>query len=352
MKKINILYMLMIAVLFSFSNQLKAQNMENSLNAKQQKIVTIAANTAIGNLDILKKELNAGLDAGLTIKQIKEVLVQMYAYAGFPRSLQGINTFMAVLDERKAKGINDLEGAEASPITDTRDKYTRGREVLEKLTLTNQKNITGANAFAPAIDTYLKEHLFADIFERDILTYFERELATISALTAMQGVDPMLQSHRNMGKNVGITHTQLEQIATIIDSSFSNSLFPKGERNNPAYFTGEVYLQPLVGQDESDGYYSAGSVTFMPGARTHWHTHPSVQTLIVTEGEGWYQERGKEAIKLQKSSVIPIPVGVEHWHGASKNSKLVHIAITNFKDGSAVTWMTPVNDEEYAEVNK
>lgn len=190
--------------------------MENNLNLKQQKIVTITANTAIGNLNALKVELNAGLDAGLTVSQIKEILVQMYAYAGFPRSLQGINTFMSVIDDRKSKGVNDSEGAEASPITDTRDKYTRGREILENLTLTDQKNITGANAFAPAIDTYLKEHLFADIFERDVLTYLERELATISALAAMTGVDPMLQSHMNMGMNVGLTEPQLRQVISII----------------------------------------------------------------------------------------------------------------------------------------
>lgn len=127
-------------------------------------------------------------------------------------------------------------------------------------------------------------------------------------------------------------------------------LFPRGEPNDPNYFTGEVYLYMIVNPDKTDNYYSAGSVTFMPGARTNWHTHPSVQTLIVTEGEGWYQEKGKEAVKLEKGSVIPIPVGVEHWHGASAGSKLVHIAITNLKDGSAVTWMTPVTDEEYNSV--
>lgn len=355
MKKMNKIYITMIAALSLLSpgNHLKAQDMSNTLTPQQQKIVTIAANTAVGNLEVLKTELNAGLDAGLTINQITEVLVQMYAYAGFPRSLQGINTFMTVLNERKAKGITDPEGADASPVTDTRNKYTRGREVLEKLTLTDQKTIAGANAFAPAIDTYLKEHLFADIFERDVLTYTERELATISALSAMEGVEPMLQSHRNMGRNVGISNAQLEQVTTIIDTSVRNhnSLFPLGEPNNPDYFTGEVYLQPLVSQEQSDGYYSAGSVTFMSGARTNWHTHPSVQTLIVTEGQGWYQERDKEAVRLQKGSVIPIPVGVEHWHGAAKDSKLVHIAITNFKDNSAVTWLGRVTDDEYNSVH-
>lgn len=354
MKRICIVFTAVITAFLLQSNHLKAQDMENNLNAQQQKIVTIAAYTATGDLDQLKTALNAGLDAGLTVNQIKEILVQLYAYGGFPRSLQGINTFMAVLNDRKAKGITDMEGKEASPITDNRDKYSRGREVLETLTRTDQKNITGANAFAPAIDMFLKEHLFADIFERDVLTYFERELVTISALSAMQGVEPMLQSHKNMGRNVGITESQLEHVAAIIAAikeHTENSLFPVGEPNDPAYFTGEVYLQLLVGQNESDGYYSAGSVTFMPGARTNWHTHPSVQTLIVIEGDGWYQERGKEAVKLQKGSVIPIPVGVEHWHGASKGAKLVHIAITNFKDNSAVTWMTPVTDAEYNNVH-
>lgn len=127
-----------------------------------------------------------------------------------------------------------------------------------------------------------------------------------------------------------------------------NTVFPKGEPNNSSYFTGEAYLYPIVDREQTDGYYSAGSVTFMPGARTYWHTHPSVQVLVVTEGRGWYQERGKEAVKLQKGSVIPIPVDVEHWHGAAADAKLVHIHITNYKDDGLVTWMNPVTDEQYA----
>lgn len=116
-----------------------------------------------------------------------------------------------------------------------------------------------------------------------------------------------------------------------------NTIFPKGVPNNPSYFTSEAYLYPMVDKDQTDGYYSAGSVTFMPRARTYWHTHPSVQVLVVTEGQGWYQERGKEAVMLEKGSIIPIPVGVEHWHGASVNSKLVNIHLTNYKDDSLVT---------------
>lgn len=130
-----------------------------------------------------------------------------------------------------------------------------------------------------------------------------------------------------------------------------NTLFSLGQRNSEEYFTGETYLQMLVTSDQTEEYYSMGSVTFMPTARTNWHTHPSVQTLVVIEGEGWYQEKGKKAVKLTQGTIVPIPAGVEHWHGASKNSKLVHLAITNVKDGQVVTWLSPVTDVEYGSVN-
>lgn len=166
------------------------------LSAQQQSIVAIAALTSVGDLDHLKTQLNIGLDAGLTINQIKEVLVQLYAYCGFPRSLNGINTLMTVLEERKAKGIVDIEGKDASPITNTANKYETGKKTLQTLTGQEEKGPkTGANAFAPIIDTFLKEHLFADIFSRDVLTYQQRELATISVLSVMSGVASQLQFH-------------------------------------------------------------------------------------------------------------------------------------------------------------
>jgi 4-carboxymuconolactone decarboxylase len=200
---------------------MNAQNNINtigSLNAQQQCIVSISALTAVGDLVHLKTQLNTGLDAGLTINEIKEVLVQLYAYCGFPRSLNGINTFMAVLEERKAKAIADVQGKDASPVTETVNKYETGKENLQTLTGREEKGPkTGANAFAPAIDTFLKEHLFADIFSRDVLTYQQRELATISALSAMTGVEPQLQAHLVMGMNTGLTESQLIQVISLIE---------------------------------------------------------------------------------------------------------------------------------------
>ncbi|WP_221932277.1 carboxymuconolactone decarboxylase family protein [Flavobacterium zepuense] len=186
------------------------------LDAKQQSIVSISAVTATGNLEQLKVTLNTGLDAGLTINEIKEVLVQLYAYCGFPRSLNAINTFMALLEERKSQGKKDITGKEASVVNDSH-KYQTGKQTLQKLTGKEEKALAGANAFAPAIDTFLKEHLFADIFSRDVLTYQQRELVTVAALAAMTGVEPQLQAHIGIAINTGITAPQLLQAFTIID---------------------------------------------------------------------------------------------------------------------------------------
>ncbi len=345
MRKINIVLIAFASIFIS--QNLTAQDM-NGLTDKQKKIATISANTAIGDLDALKQELSAGLDAGLTINEIKEVLVQMYAYAGFPRSLQGINTFMTVLEERRARGINDTLGKDASPISKTEDKYARGKATLQKLTRRVDDKPTGANAFAPAIDVYLKEHLFADIFDRDVLTYLQRELATISALTAMQDVKPMLNSHINMGRNTGLTDNQLQEISSLVNSSVTTGIFPQGNPASPDQFTGTVWVHSLVKPAQIEGLYSVGQVTFEPGGKTNWHTHPAGQILLVTEGQGWYQERGKAPVPLKKGDIYIIPKDVEHWHGATKDSKFVHIAISNMVNGNNVKWMSPVTADEYS----
>jgi alkylhydroperoxidase/carboxymuconolactone decarboxylase family protein YurZ/quinol monooxygenase YgiN len=211
-------------LLFVFTiiaSTMHAQNKNNNataLNEHQQSMAAIAALTAAGDMQQLKTALNTGLDAGLTINEIKEALVQLYAYCGFPRSLNAINTLMSVLDERKAKGINDAEGKDASPIATTVDKYETGKRTLQQLTGKEEKGPkTGANAFAPVIDTFLKEHLFADIFSRDVLNYRQREFVTISALAAMPGVGPQLQAHVAMGKNTGVTEPQLKELTLLIE---------------------------------------------------------------------------------------------------------------------------------------
>jgi alkylhydroperoxidase/carboxymuconolactone decarboxylase family protein YurZ len=222
MKKI-VKHIFMGIIIFScFYGSLYAQSKVDSnkaLTVKQQSIVPIAAYTAKGDLLSLKSALSEGLDAGLTINEIKEIIVHLYAYCGFPRSIRGLQTFMEVLDERKTKGIADKTGAEASPIDDDQTKYLRGKENLEQLI---GRPITGPQrgyaAFAPIIEIFLKEHLFADIFNRDVLTFAERELVTVSVLSSIGGVEPMLRSHLSICLNVGYTPEQLNEFVSIIQS--------------------------------------------------------------------------------------------------------------------------------------
>jgi alkylhydroperoxidase/carboxymuconolactone decarboxylase family protein YurZ len=203
-----------------FTNAINAQKMTTSnqqLSEKDKNIITISSFTAQGKLQELKGSLNSGLESGLTINEIKEILVHTYAYCGFPRSIRGLQTFMTLLDERKAKGINDTIGKEASPITNDKSKYERGKEILGELTKTPQPDkLSGYSAFAPAIDTFLKEHLFADIFERDVLTYAQRELVTISVISAIGDAEPMLQSHLGLSMNVGWSPDQLKDFIKVI----------------------------------------------------------------------------------------------------------------------------------------
>ncbi len=212
-----------ITVICCLTGNLYGQNKEDSkkaLSAKQQRIIPIAALTAKGELEQLKPALNAGLEAGLTINEIKELMVHLYAYCGFPRSIRGLQTFMEVLDERKAKGITDETGSDASPINDERSKYDRGKANLEKLIgrpLDGPQS--GYAAFAPVIEIFLKEHLFADIFDRDVLSYAERELVTVSVISAIGKAEPMLRSHLAICLNLGFTPEQLQEFTGIIKST-------------------------------------------------------------------------------------------------------------------------------------
>jgi len=361
-----------LAALFSIVTFSEAQTMTNQgLNARQEKIVTIAAFTANGNLQKLETALSDGLDAGLTINEIKEILVQMYAYAGFPRSLNGINTFMGVLEERQQKGIKDVPGKEPSALPANRSSIELGTEIQTRLI---GAPATGKYiAFAPTIDAFLKGHLFGDIFGRDNLDYQSRELATISALASIEGVNPQLQSHFNVGLNTGLTEAQLRSLVTVLEANVgkreavnANDILAKVLSSRPAeqaitvtksssqppsqgsaeYFTGSVMVNMLFTAQEPSRT-TGGVVTFQQGARTAWHAHPLGQTLIVTAGTGRIQQWGGPIEEIRQGDVVRIPPRVKHWHGAAPNSAMTHIAIQESLNGKTADWKEQVSDEQY-----
>ena len=313
----------------------------------------IACNEAKGDLVALESAIHGGLKAELTVSQIKEALSQLYAYTGFPRSLNALGVLQKIVN---GKSSNDKweEGSEASPLPSDYDALKEGTRV--------QTQLTGKPfdyAFAPATDYYLKAHLFGDIFARDNLTYADRELVTVSALSGLQGVEPQLKAHIAGARNMGVTEEQLQGIVVALAANglldeagrlagLLETEWQQGKPNDAyaQYFVGQSFLQPYYG--------GVANVTFEPRCRNNWHVHHgAVQVLICVSGKGWYQEWGKPAVPLTPGTVIAIPEGVKHWHGAAAGSWMQHLAIhTQEQPGATNEWLEPVNDRQYDTVNE
>ena len=333
----------------------------------------IACDEAKGDLVALESAIHNGLEAELTVSQIKEALSQLYAYTGFPRSLNALGVLQRVIGDRQAKGVKVIMGEDANPLSEEYDALKEGTRVQTQLV-----GKAFEYEFAPATDYYLKAHLFGDIFARDNLTYADRELVTVSALSGLEGVEPQLKAHIAGARNMGVSEEQLQGIVVAIAANgllseagrlakaydeLSNS--DSGltvERSNSAsgpttkwsvgspnsayaqYFVGQSYLQPYFG--------GVANVTFEPRCRNNWHIHHgAVQVLICVSGKGWYQEWNKPAVSLTPGTVIAIPEGVKHWHGAAADSWMQHLAIhTQEQPGATNEWLEPVNDEQYNSV--
>ncbi len=194
-----------------------SQDGAEALDPRQKGIIPIAAFTADGDIERLKGALVKGLEAGLTVNEIKEVIAQLYAYAGFPRSLNALHAFMAVMGEREAAGIVDVQGKEATPLPADMDKDAYGAQVRARLAgWETIPEPAGYQLFAPIVDVYLKEHLFADIFARDVLTHQQRELATVAALAAMTGTAGQLGFHLGAAMNTGLTEAQMQAFVAVL----------------------------------------------------------------------------------------------------------------------------------------
>lgn len=345
--------------------QVKAQTVMN-LTDKQQALVAIAANEARGNMDALKSEVNKGFEAGLSISEIKEALSQLYAYTGFPRSLNALGALQQVIAQRTEAGLTTDEGREADVLPADYDALKQGTEVQTRLVGGQPFNYT----FAPQTDYYLKAHLFGDIFARNNLSFADREIVTVSAISALPGCEPQLKAHVSGARNMGVTDAQLHDIPAVlrqrvgeaeavrceqaVASVFGEAcqavapvdfnVWPKGIKNPYGqYFSGQSYLA------EMDG---VTNVTFEPRCRNNWHVHhKQVQVLICVAGRGWYQEWGKPAVPMTPGTVIAIPAETKHWHGAARDSWFQHLTYhKDVQEGASNEWLEPVTDEWYDDI--
>ena len=342
-----------------------------NLTDKQQTLVAIAANEAKGDLAALKKEVNTGFEEGLTISEIKEALSQLYAYTGFPRSLNALGALQQVIKERTDAGLKTEEGRDADALSADYDALKQGTKVQTQLCGGQPFNYT----FAPQTDYYLKAHLFGDIFARNNLTFAEREIVTISAIAALPGCEPQLKAHVSGARNMGVNDGQLHDIPAVLRNRVGETeavrceqagasvfgepcqaiapvdfnVWPKGEKNPYGqFFIGQSYLADVGG--------GVMNVTFEPGCRNNWHVHHAAtgggQMLIVTAGEGYYQEWGKPARRLKPGDVVNIPANVKHWHGAAPNSWFQHIAQEIPGTEQSNEWLEPVDDAAYAKATE
>ena len=328
----------------------------------------IACNEAKGDLVSLESAIHNGLEAELTVSQIKEALSQLYAYTGFPRSLNALGVLKNVVESRKSKDKRVIMGEDANALPDDYNALERGTAVQTQLV-----GKAFEYEFAEATDYYLKAHLFGDIFARDNLTYADRELITVSALSGLEGVESQLKSHIAGARNMGVTEEQLQGIVVALAANgllneagrlakayneLSTSNLPTSLNSQPStlnlpwsqgksndayaqYFVGQSYLQPYFG--------GVANVTFEPRCRNNWHVHhKAVQVLICVSGKGWYQEWNKPAVALTPGTVIAIPEGVKHWHGAAADSWMQHLAIHTQEQPCATNeWLESVSDAQY-----
>ena len=311
-----------------------------TLTERQKGLAACACLMAQGDLVRLEPAVRQALDQGVTINELKEAFSQLYAYTGFPRSLNALGVLSNVLENRSENWQEGKPWTRPAEWDDAHKAYELG--------VKNQTQLSGRPFdydFCPQDDYYLKSHLFGDIFAGDQLSTSDCEIVTVAALSGLEGVAPQLAAHKAGAVNMGNSQELVDELCVWLDSEgyTLRSKWPKGEPNTgyAQYFIGNSYLAPMDG--------GLVNVTFEPRCRNNWHIHHNqVQVLICVSGRGWYQEWGKPAVEMTPGTVIAIPAEVKHWHGAAKDSWFQHL--TYHKDvleGASNEWLEPVTDEVY-----
>ncbi len=311
-----------------------------TLTERQKGLAACACLMAQGDMERLEPAVRQALDNGVTINELKEAFSQLYAYTGFPRSLNALGVLSKVLENAKPEWQEGKPWTRPAEWDDARKAYELG--------VKNQTQLSGQRfdyGFCPQDDYYLKAHLFGDIFAGDQLNAADREIVTVAALSGLVGVAPQLAAHKRGAVNMGNPQEVVDELCGWLDKEgyTLRSNWPKGEPNTgyAQYFIGNSYLADMGG-----GMFN---VTFEPRCRNNWHIHhKQVQVLVCVAGRGWYQEWGKPAVELKPGVVIEIPEGAKHWHGAAADSWMQHLTYhKDVQEGASNEWLEPVTDDVY-----
>ncbi len=310
-----------------------------TLTERQKGLAACACLMAQGDMERLEPAVRMALDNGVTINELKEAFSQLYAYTGFPRSLNALGVLNKVLENKQQNWQEGKPWKRPALWNDAEKALKQGTEVQTKLS-----GRPFDYTFCPQDDYYLKSHLFGDIFASDQLSHADREIVTVAALSGLEGVAPQLAAHKQGAVNMGNTQQVVDELTVWLDREgyTLHSKWPCGDPNPYGkYFTGQSYLADVGG--------GVMNVTFEPRCRNNWHIHHGqVQVLICVAGRGWYQEWGKEAVMMTPGTIIAIPAEAKHWHGAARDSWFQHLTYhKDVQQGASNEWLEPVTDELY-----
>lgn len=343
-------------------------NWENPrLSKRDRSLVTISALIAGGKSAQLGGHLGRALDNGVTPQEISGVLTHLAFYSGWPNAVSAIGVAQDVFTKRGI-GSDQIAPATMPPIALNAGKEKARAAMVD----------TTVAPSAPNLARFTNDTLFGDLWRRPDLSPRDRSLVTVAALT-MAGDSGQLSYHLGRALDNGVTTEQLSETMTHL--AFYAG-WPKGmsgaalvreetarrsdaaanaaparlivarhgegpaQQGPAANFTGTVEVTGRFASP-APSRTSGATVTFQPGARTAWHSHPLGQTLIVTQGVGWTQVEGGPIVEMRAGDVIVAPPGARHWHGASPSSSMSHVAIAEAADGKVVDWFEQVDDATY-----
>lgn len=321
------------------------------LAPRDRSLVVLSALIATGKTAQMASHLNRGLTNGVKPSEISGMVTHLAFYTGWPNAVSALGVIEQVFGERKV----DLAALRAG------------------ISRTPARPGHAADTAAPVskFSTLTTEVILGDLWKRTDLTPRDRSLVTIAALAA-NGDTEQLGAYVQRGLENGLTRLEINEALTHLAFyagwprasaaiDVAGKVFAGGKRASSAglqhippgqspvaapagNFTGSATVtSPFSGTGNAQ--LSGATVTFQPGARTNWHSHPFGQFLIVTEGRGLVQAEGEPVREITSGDVVWTGPGVKHWHGATRTNAMSHVSVTEIAEGKAVTWLAPVTDE-------
>lgn len=336
-------------------------NWENPrLGKRDRSLITVSALIAGGKSAQLPGHLGRALDNGVRPSEISGLVTHLAFYSGWPNAVSATTVVREVFDKRKI-APTQVAPADMSPLS-----LASGQEKLRA----DEAKAT----MPPSLARFTNEVVFADLWRRPDLSPRDRSLVTIVALT-MAGDTGQLPFHIDRALDNGVTQVELGEAMTHLafyagwPKAMSGAALVREVVEKRAAATSMALIVARVGSGPvSDGpatrftgkvtvsapfeagapsRLSGATVTFAPGARTAWHSHPLGQTLIVTGGLGWTQVEGGPIVEMRVGDVVVCPPGVRHWHGAAPTGPMSHVAVAESLDGKAVEWGEQVPEADY-----